>query len=124
VPISMARQAMAQIIQHGSVRRGRIGVAIQDLTPEIAQDLGTSARQGAVVARVEAGSPAARAGLRAGDVIVAVDGAPITGGTPLHNRIGMAPIGAAVQLTVDRRGSERTITVRIEEASAARPGAR
>jgi Do/DeqQ family serine protease len=120
VPINMARQAMDQIIRYGSVRRGRIGVAIQDLTPEIAQALGTSVRRGAVIARVEPGSPAARAGLRASDVIVAIDGAPVTGGTQLRNRIGLAPIGNSVQLTIDRHGSEQTVSVRIEEAAAAR----
>src|SRR5580700_7859190 len=74
VPINMARHAMDQIIRYGEVKRGRIGVAIQDLTPDIAQGLGTAQTQGAVIARVEPGSPAARAGLQASDVITAVDG--------------------------------------------------
>jgi S1-C subfamily serine protease len=124
VPINMARQAMDQIIRFGGVRHGRIGVAIQDLTPEIAQDLGTSVRQGAVIARVVPGSPAARAGLRASDVIVAVNGAPVTDGSQLRNHIGMAPIGDSVQLTIDRHGSEHTVSVRIEEATAAQQGSR
>src|SRR5215470_15507815 len=77
VPINMARQVMDQLISNGEVKRGRIGVAIQDLTPDIAQALGTTHTQGAVIARVEQGSPAERAGLRTNDLVVAVNGVPI-----------------------------------------------
>jgi Do/DeqQ family serine protease len=120
VPINMARHAMDQIIRYGEVKRGRIGVAIQDLTPDIAQGLGTAQTQGAVIARVEPGSPAARAGLQASDVITAVDGTSVHNGTQLRNIIGLSRIGDEVQLTVDRRGSAHTVTVRVEQATAER----
>jgi Do/DeqQ family serine protease len=74
VPINIARQVMDQLISGGEIKRGRIGVAIQDLTPDIAQALGTTYTQGAVIARVVQGSPAERAGLRTNDLVVAVNG--------------------------------------------------
>ena len=114
VPINMARQVMDQLISYGEVKRGRIGVAIQDLTPDIAQALGTTRTEGAVIARVEPGSPAERAGLRTNDLVVAVNGAPIHSGAELRNRVGLSRIGDAVDLThrprrlrAHRRGSHR-----------------
>src|SRR5262249_3040639 len=118
VPINMVRQVMDQLTRYGEIKRGRIGVAIQDLTPDIAQALGTKYTQGAVIARVEPGSAAERAGLRTNDLVVAVNGAPMRSGTELRNRVGLSRIGDEVQLTVDRGGSERSVSVRIEQAPA------
>jgi Do/DeqQ family serine protease len=118
VPINMARQVIDQLTRYGEIKRGRIGVAIQDLTPDIAQALGTKYTQGAVIARVEPGSAAERAGLRTNDLVVAVNGAPMRSGTELRNRVGLTRIGDEVQLTVDRGGSERSVSVRIEQAPA------
>ena len=120
VPINMARQVMNQLISYGEIKRGRIGVAIQDLTPDIAQALGTTYTQGAVIARVEQGSPAERAGLRTNDLVVAVNGAPIHNGAELRNRVGLSKIGDAVDLTVVRGASERTVAVRIDQFAAQR----
>ena len=120
VPISMARQVMDQLISGGEIKRGRIGVAIQDLTPDIAQALGTTYTQGAVIARVVQGSPAERAGLRTNDLVVAVNGAPIHNGAELKNHVGLSKIGDAVDLTVVRGGSERTVAVRIDQVAAQR----
>src|SRR6201981_2770929 len=72
VPISMARRVMDQLVRYGEVKRGRIGVASQDLTPELAQAMNTKQTVGAVIARVEAGSAAEQAGLKTGDLVVAV----------------------------------------------------
>jgi Do/DeqQ family serine protease len=117
VPINMARQVMDQLVQYGEIKRGRIGVAIQDLTPDLAQALGTKHTQGAVIARVEPGSPAERAGLRTNDLVVAINGAPMRSGTELRNRVGLSRIGDAVELTVERGGTERNVTVRIEQVT-------
>src|SRR5271170_8109263 len=117
VPINMARQVMDQLINYGEIKRGRIGVAIQDLTPDLAQALGTRQTQGAVIARVEPGSPAERAGLRTNDLVVAINGAPMRSGTELRNRVGLSRIGDEVELTVERGGAERNVTVRIEKAT-------
>ncbi|HTV44166.1 MAG TPA: Do family serine endopeptidase [Stellaceae bacterium] len=119
VPINMARDVMDQLIRYGHVRRGRIGVAIQDLTPDLARALGTTRTEGALIARVEPDSPAARAGLRSSDLVVAVNGVPIHGAEDLRNRIGLASIGEDVTLTVDHGNSERQVTVRIGRVPAA-----
>ena len=117
VPINMARQVMDQLINYGEIRRGRIGVEIQDLTPDLAQALGTRHTEGAVIARVLPGSPAERAGLRPNDLIVAINGAPMRSGSELRNRVGLSRIGDEVELTVERGGAERNATVRIERAT-------
>ena len=115
VPSNMAVAVMKQLIRHGEVRRGRVGIHIQDLTPDLAESLGLRERRGAVIAGVEPGSPAQRAGLRAGDVVTAIDGRAIHGSADLRNRIGLTPAGTQVNLTVVRSGGERTINVRIAQ---------
>ena len=120
VPINMARQVMNQLINSGEIKRGRIGVAIQDLTPDIAQALGTTHTEGAVIARVEPGSPAEHAGLRTNDLVVAANGAPIHNGAELRTRVGLSKVGDAVDLTVVRGGSERTVAVRVDQFTAQR----
>jgi len=120
VPINVARQVMDQLISYGEIKRGRLGVAIQDLTPDIAQGLGTARTAGAVIARVEPGSPAEHAGLRTNDVVVAVNGAPIHNGAELKNRVVMARIGDEIDLTVVRGSGERTVPVRIDQFTAQR----
>ncbi len=112
VPTSIIRSVMEQLVEHGAVRRGRLGVAIQDLTPDLAESLNVTGEQGAVIAKVEPGSPAERAGLRTGDVVVAVDGKPILSGTDLRNRVGLVRTGTPVQITLLRGGQQRNITVR------------
>ncbi|AJD46017.1 serine protease Do 5 (plasmid) [Rhizobium gallicum bv. gallicum R602sp] len=114
VPIAMASAVMKQLIEHGEVRRGRIGVAIQDLTPDLAQALGIADTKGAVVSSVEERSPAAAAGLQAGDVITNVGDHAIAGSTDLRNRIGLAEVGSEIALTYMRDGARNTARLRIE----------
>ena len=116
VPINMARRVMEQLVRYGEVKRGRIGVAIQDLTPDLAQAMHTAHTEGAVIARVDRGSPAERAGLHRGDLVVAVNGLPVRSGTQLRNTIGLTRINSNVDLTVDRGGSEYSINVHVEPA--------
>ena len=116
VPINMARKVMEQLLRFGEVKRGRIGVAIQDLTPDLAQAMNTSHTTGAVIARVDPASPAERAGLRPGDLVVAINGSAVHSGTQLRNMIGLTRIGDDVELTVDRRGAERKVAVHVDPA--------
>jgi len=117
VPINMVRAVMNQLVAHGAVARGRIGVAIQDITPELASALDVRNTQGAAVVEVERGSPAAKAGLERGDVVVAVDGAPVRSASELRNRIGLTPVGGNVSLTVERGGATRTVALTIAPGS-------
>jgi Do/DeqQ family serine protease len=118
VPINMARRVMDQLEHYGEIKRGRVGVAIQDLTPDLAQAMNTSRTLGAVIAKVEPGSAADRAGLKSGDLIVAANGVAIRDASQLRNTIGLSRIGDEVKLAVDRGGSERSIDVRVEAAPA------
>jgi Do/DeqQ family serine protease len=126
VPVNMARKVMEQLVRFGEVKRGRIGVAIEDLTPDLAQAMSTAHTTGAVIARVDPASPAERAGLHTGDLVVAVNGVAVKSGTQLRNMIGLTRIGDNVELTVDRRGAERKVAVHVDPAgpSAQRQHAR
>jgi serine protease DegQ len=114
VPANMANQAMRQLIDYGEVRRGRLGVAVQSLTPDLAEALSLDAKEGVVVNGVERGSPAERAGIKKGDVIVAFRGEPIKSAQDLRNRIGLAAVGTEAPLTVLRDGKRRDLTASID----------
>lgn len=116
VPINMARSVMQQLIAHGEVKRGRLGIEVDDLTPDIAEALHIDVPGGAVVSRVESGSPARKAGLRPGDVIIAVDDAPVQNSSDLRNRVGLTPVGQTIRLTIMRNGGRQTVDVKIEAA--------
>jgi S1-C subfamily serine protease len=118
VPASIARQVARQLVETGAVRRAWIGVGFQELTPELASQLGTGAQNGAVIASVVDAGPAARAGLRAGDVVVAVAGERVEGGRDLLRAVLAREIGTPIQLTVARDGRERSMSVTTGE----RPG--
>ena len=115
VPSNMAKRVMDQLVRFGEVRRGRIGVAIQDLTPDIADAMGLPGKRGAVIGSVERKSPAAKAGLKPGDVIVAVDDADISNSSDLRNRLGLMVRGSTVKLTYYRDGKRRDASVTIGE---------
>jgi len=110
IPINMALKVMDQLKQYGEVRRGVLGVRVQDLTPEIAKAFDTDVRSGALVAQVTPNSAAEEAGLQAGDVIVAVDGESIEGANELANKIGLMSVGDKVTLQVIRDGEKMKIT--------------
>lgn len=117
VPINMARQVMEQIVQTGRVERGRIGVSIQDLSTSRR----SGPREGALIADVASDSPAETAGLRKGDVVVAVNGTPIRSAAQLRNKVGLTPVGKTVPLTVERDGTSHTIRVVVGVASSLQP---
>ena len=122
VPINMARAVMQQLIKYGEVRRGRLGVLIQDFTPDLARALGIEHVGGAVITKVEPGTPAKTAGLKPGDVVVSVNGRKIRDSSDLRNRIGLKPAGARVSLTVIRERERKEVSVRLAQARVtARP---
>ena len=113
IPTNMARQVMDQLVSYGEVRRGLLGVDAQDLTPEIAEALGLDFTEGALVKRVGQGSPAAVAGLRKGDVVIAIDGQPVKGVMDVRNKIGLLRVGAIVELTIKRDGDVLTLNAEV-----------
>lgn len=113
VPSDMAKNVIAQLMKDGSVSRGWLGVNIQNVTKDLAAGLGMAKPEGALVAGVNDGSPAAKGGLQPGDVIVAVDGERIEKMRELPRRIARIAAGDDTKMTVIRGGKERTLTVTI-----------
>ncbi len=111
IPTQLALTVMEQILEHGSVKRGMLGVIGQDLTPELAEAFGLDKGRGAVIAEVIDDSAAAEAGLKPGDVIVAVDGAEIRNFDALRNAIGLHREGDKVKISYLRDGKKRDAKV-------------
>ena len=119
IPVDMAKHSADQILKYGAVKRGQLGVVIQDLTPDLAQafNLGDNQR-GVVVAQVQSGSPAAKAGVEAGDVVISVDGKAIDSAAEMRNEIGTRRIGDKIKLTLLRDRSSKTVEATIGEPQA------
>ena len=123
IPINMARRIMEQLLAHGEIQRGRIGVQIQDLTPEFAEALGTTHQRGALVSQVIPGTPAEAAGIEAGDVVVEMNGEPVEGSADLRNKVGMLRVGDAVNLTIVRHGEPMQLELAVGESGKVALGA-
>jgi serine protease Do len=115
VPINIARRVMDQIVEHGHVRRGRIGVSIKDIT-SAAVATATETIEGALIADVSRGSPAEQVGIQKGDIIVAAEGTPIRSASQLRNKIGLTQIGERLQLTLRRKGAVSNVSVEVTPA--------
>ena len=115
IPSNMAQQIMKQLIEYGEVRRGQLGVMIQDVTPELAEAMGIDQNSGAVIAQVVKGSAADKAGLKVGDVVIALNGKPIHSSAQLRNAVGLMRVGELAKLKIIRDGHERIIRARIAE---------
>jgi Do/DeqQ family serine protease len=103
VPAVMARAVMDQLIRFGEVKRGRLGISMEDV----------AGAAGARVAEVQPGSPAAQAGMKPGDVVTALNGRPVRGAAELRARLGVVPVGETVDLRVQRGNAQRTLKARI-----------
>jgi Do/DeqQ family serine protease len=118
IPVNMALQVMDHLVEDGEVRRGRLGVTVQDLTPDLAQAFGIPQIHGAVIARVEPGSAAERAGLLEGDVVLAVNDRRVRNATELRNAIGLLRAGTEVKLDVVRDNRRQTVTAMVAQIEA------
>lgn len=116
IPINMAHQIMDQLLAHGKIQRGRIGVQIQDLVPDLAAALGTTQLHGAVVAQVLPGTPAEAAGIMAGDIVIEMNGEPVRGSSDLRNKVGLLRVGDAVSLVIEREGALVEIDLAVGES--------
>jgi len=113
IPVSIARVVLEQIVKSGTVTRGWIGVEIREITPELVEAAGLGTAKGAFVAGVLRGGPADQAGVKPGDVLVAVEGKPITNPNEVLNQIAALAPGTQARLTVRRRGETLDATVAI-----------
>jgi serine protease Do len=115
IPAETVQGVIAQLKERGFVSRGSIGAEVQSVTPDIADSLGENNLRGAIVAGVQANSPAANAGLRRGDVITSAAGEPIKNARELTRKIhAMAP-GSSIRLAMVRRGQQNSLTVTLSE---------
>jgi serine protease Do len=116
---NMARDITTQLLKSGVVHRGYLGVSIKDLDPEVASRLGLENQKGVLVAKVGEGSPAAKAGVKDGDVITSLGGKPVQNGHDLQSAVATLPLNQSVSLTVLRDGERKELNVTIAEQPSA-----
>ncbi len=117
IPINMAMDVMQQIIKYGSIHRGLVGVYVQPLTPELSKafDLPSSSK-GALIAQVNVDSPAEKAGLKAGDIIISINHEKITDASQVKNIIGLLRVGSQVELDIIRDGKTMSLKAIVTDA--------
>jgi serine protease DegQ len=111
IPVSTVKTVMDSIITNGQVVRGWIGVEPQDITPELAESFGLAKKNGAIIAGVLKGGPADKAGMKPGDILIAVDGKPVADTTEMLNLIAQLTPGNKATMTVLRKNTEATLNV-------------
>ncbi len=115
VPANLARQVMDQILKNGKVVRAYLGILPQDVTPSMAKAFGAKEARGIVVGDVTPSSPAQESGIQRGDILLEVNGKPVSDSNQLRMSISMMPPGTNVKLKVVRNGSERDVNVKLAE---------
>src|SRR6202171_1038678 len=115
IPINVVKQILPQLKQTGHVARGFLGVSPQAITSDMADSLGLKSTKGALIADVVKDSPAEKGGLKPGDVVVALNGKPVSDNSQLTRDVGVIPPGTTVKLDVVREGKQRTIEVKLAE---------
>jgi len=113
IPISLAKNVVTQLADSGKVTRGWLGVGIQAVTPELAKSFGRTETAGVLVSSVSDGSPAERAGIKAGDIITEYDGRKVERAGDLPRAVAATPVGQSVKLTVVRDGKPMTLTAKV-----------
>lgn len=106
IPSNMARSVMVQLIKYGAIHRGFMGVVVNDITPDVAQSLSVREDSGALVAMVTPDSPAAKAGLKVGDIIISINGKSIKNAAAVRNYVGLQQVGAVLNIDYLRQGKE------------------
>jgi len=120
IPSNMAKHVMDQLIATGTVRRAKLGITVQRITPDLATSLGLSSTKGALVSGVDDGSPAAKAGLRQGDVITGYNGKSVADNNQLRNAVASTKPGTRVNLDVLRNGRTESMQATVGELEAQR----
>ena len=114
IPVNLAKDVLAQLRERGTVTRGYLGVAVMPVTPDAARSTGITPGRGAMVAEVVSGSPASKAGVKPGDIIVAFQGNGINDPHELTRRVAGTPPGTEVKLDVARQGDKRALTAKLD----------
>lgn len=115
IPINMARDIMQQLLTYGEVKRGRLGVEAQNLSPQLAQAFAIKFHRGAVITRIDNDSAADRAGLRPGDIVLKVNGHQVRDADTLRNSIGLLRVGKEIRMKVMRNNKILTLNAKVEE---------
>ncbi len=113
IPSNMAVYVAKQLIDHGKVERGWLGITVSDISPQAAQKMGDATGHGAVIAGVVKGGPADQAGLQKGDVVIEYDGQAVANASALRNEVSMTTAGTKVDLTIVRDGKKMTVSVTV-----------
>jgi len=113
IPSNMVLNIKNTLVEHGAVKRGQLGITIQDLNPELAQAFGLEQTQGAVISGVQPKSPADKAGLEPGDIVLSINDRHIKSSQEIRNLIGLLPIGEEVKLEILRKGETQTVRAEI-----------
>jgi Do/DeqQ family serine protease len=123
IPANMAKNVMDQLNSNGKVRRGQLGVSVQAITSDVASKVGLKEVRGVLINSVAPGGPAEKAGIRAGDVITAVNGTPVDDPNSFRNRIASTPPGTSMTFSIIRDGREQQVTATLGELTppSARP---
>jgi serine protease Do len=116
IPVNMAKNVMEQLRTKGKVTRSQLGVTVQNVSPDMAANLGLKQTGGVIVSSVAPGSAAERAGLKQGDVIESLNGQKVTDFNTLRNRVADAGPGATAELVIVRDGAEKHVSVKLDEA--------
>src|SRR5262245_8150428 len=124
IPSNMARHVMDDLRKDGRVRRAQLGVEVQPVTSDLAESLGLKRVGGAIIGKVTPDSAADRAGLKRGDVIESFNGLAVTDINSLRNHVADAQPGSNASVLIVRDGSEKTVTVKLDEAEVSRQSAR
>ncbi|MGQ9499550.1 MAG: DegQ family serine endoprotease [Dissulfurimicrobium sp.] len=123
IPINMAKVIKDQLISKGKITRGWLGVVIQDVTKDLAKSFGLKEKEGVLVAQVSKGSPAEKAGLKEGDIILQLNGIKIVDAGELRNKIALTAPGTVVKLDIMRNGKKMPVSVTIAEQPAGKMAA-
>lgn len=113
IPINLAMQVSRQLLDKGKVERGFVGIKTQDLTPDLAEAFGLGSQQGAVVVNVLQNSPASRADIRPGDIIVSINNKNVRNAQDVLNQIGLVPVGNKISFNMIREGKKVTVVAQV-----------
>jgi serine protease Do len=119
IPINLAMQITEQLLDTGEVKRGFLGVSMQDISPALAEAFGLEQQSGAIINEVLEDSPASKAGLKIGDIVISIDGKNIRNANDVANRIGILPVGETINFNVLRDGKKSEFVVTVDEKTQA-----